>query len=180
MVGVVQLVERQVVILNVAGSSPVTHPTAERVSRGVPATTGRSARSALRCLHMRARKTAIAGVAVVLAACRAPSQTAATTTVTSTLQPVVTKTTTVTYTPPPPPGPKTTIDTNGTFAVGTDIVPDTYRTAGGSGCYWARLRTLDTGDVIDNNVSDGPQIVRISPTDAAFITRGCGSWQKSG
>ena len=26
MVGVVQLVERQVVILNVAGSSPVTHP----------------------------------------------------------------------------------------------------------------------------------------------------------
>ena len=27
MVGVVQLVERQVVILNVAGSSPVTHPT---------------------------------------------------------------------------------------------------------------------------------------------------------
>ena len=30
MVGVVQLVERQVVILNVAGSSPVTHPTAQR------------------------------------------------------------------------------------------------------------------------------------------------------
>ena len=31
MVGVVQLVERQVVILNVAGSSPVTHPTGQRV-----------------------------------------------------------------------------------------------------------------------------------------------------
>jgi hypothetical protein len=30
MVGVVQLVERQVVILNVAGSSPVTHPTGQR------------------------------------------------------------------------------------------------------------------------------------------------------
>jgi hypothetical protein len=29
MVGVVQLVERQVVILNVAGSSPVTHPTGQ-------------------------------------------------------------------------------------------------------------------------------------------------------
>ena len=31
MVGVVQLVERQVVILNVAGSSPVTHPKPETV-----------------------------------------------------------------------------------------------------------------------------------------------------
>jgi hypothetical protein len=30
MVGVVQLVERQVVILNVAGSSPVTHPAGQR------------------------------------------------------------------------------------------------------------------------------------------------------
>jgi hypothetical protein len=30
MVGVVQLVERQVVILNVAGSSPVTHPNGQR------------------------------------------------------------------------------------------------------------------------------------------------------
>src|ERR1700683_5408371 len=30
MVGVVQLVERQVVILNVAGSSPVTHPKGQR------------------------------------------------------------------------------------------------------------------------------------------------------
>jgi hypothetical protein len=34
MVGVVQLVERQVVILNVAGSSPVTHPTGQRVYLG--------------------------------------------------------------------------------------------------------------------------------------------------
>jgi hypothetical protein len=32
MVGVVQLVERQVVILNVAGSSPVTHPKDQRAS----------------------------------------------------------------------------------------------------------------------------------------------------
>jgi hypothetical protein len=31
MVGVVQLVERQVVILNVAGSSPVTHPNGTRL-----------------------------------------------------------------------------------------------------------------------------------------------------
>jgi hypothetical protein len=34
MVGVVQLVERQVVILNVAGSSPVTHPKGQRAFVG--------------------------------------------------------------------------------------------------------------------------------------------------
>jgi hypothetical protein len=125
---------------------------------------------------MRGSKPAIA--AIVLAGCAAPSQTA-TMTVTSTLQPS-TETVTVTYTPPPPPGPKTTIGSNGTFAVGTDIVPGTYRTAGGNSCYWARLRSLDTGDVIDNNISDGPQVVRILPSDAAFMTRDCGAWQKSG
>jgi hypothetical protein len=114
---------------------------------------------------------------VVLAGCGAPSHTA-TTTVTSTLP--VTQPVTVTYTPPPPPGPKTTISTNGTYVVGTDIAPGTYRTNGGTGCYWARLKSLDTGDVIDNNVSDGPQVVQILPSDAAFITRDCGTWQKSG
>jgi hypothetical protein len=127
---------------------------------------------------MRGKITAIAGVAVVLAGCGAPSHT--TTTVTSTLQPVITQTVTVTYTPPPPPGPKTTISTNGTYVVGTDIAPGTYRTSGGTGCYWARLRSLDTGDIIDNNVSDGPQVVQILPSDAAFLTRGCGPWQKTG
>jgi hypothetical protein len=127
---------------------------------------------------MRGSKTAVA--AVVLAGCAAPSQTATTTTVTSTLQPVITETVTVTHTPPPPPGPKTTISTNGTYTVGPDIVPGTYRTSGGNGCYWARLRSLDTGDIIDNNVSDGPQVVQIKPSDAAFITRDCGTWQKSG
>ncbi len=125
----------------------------------------------------RERKRLSQGVAVVLAGCGGASHTA-TVTVTSTLEPP-TKTVTVTFTPPPPPGPKTTIDTNGTYVVGTDIVPGTYRTSGGSGCYWARLRSLDTGDVIDNNVSDGPQVVQILPSDAAFVTRGCGAWQKA-
>lgn len=127
---------------------------------------------------MQGKKAVIAAGAVVLAGCGGGGQPAATT-VTSTL-PAETKTVTVTYTPPPPPGPKTTIDTDGTFVVGTDIVPGTYRTSGGEGCYWARLRTLNTGDVIDNNVSDGPQVVRILPSDAAFITRGCGAWQETG
>jgi len=127
---------------------------------------------------MRGKKTAAAGIAVVLTGCGSPSHTATTTTVTSTLP--ITQTVTVTYTPPPPPGPKTAIETNGTYVVGSDIEPGTYRTSGGTGCYWARLKSLDTGDVIDNNVSDGPQVVRILPSDTAFMTRDCGTWQKSG
>jgi hypothetical protein len=87
---------------------------------------------------------------------------------------------TVTYTPPPPPGPKTTISTDGTYQVGTDIVPGTYRASGGSSCYWARLRSLSTNDIIDNNVSPGPQVVGILSTDAAFLTHDCGPWQMAG
>jgi len=50
-----------------------------------------------------------------------------------------------------PPGQKTTIDIDGTSQVGTDIVPGTYRSAGGIDCYWARLRSLDTNENIDNS-----------------------------
>jgi hypothetical protein len=124
---------------------------------------------------MRGKKTAIAGAAIVLAGCGGTSHT--TVTVTSTVQ--ATKTVTTTFTPPPPPGPKTTINMNGTYLVNTDIVAGIYRTSGGVGCYWARLKSLDTNDIIDNNVSDGQQVVRILPTDMAFMTRDCGTWQKA-
>ncbi len=127
--------------------------------------------------HPFALKVAIGGCAVLLAGCGGSSHTA--TTVTSTV-PAVTKTVTATFTPPPPPGPKTTIEANGTFIVGSDIAPGTYRSAGKYGCYWARLRSFDTGDVIDNNVNDGPQVVQILPTDRAFLTRNCAEWQKVG
>jgi hypothetical protein len=124
---------------------------------------------------MPGKKTAIALAAIVLASCGGTSPTAVT--VTSTVP--TTQTVTVTFTPPPPPGPKTTINLNGTYLVNTDIVAGTYRTSGGVGCYWARLKSLDTNDIIDNNVSDGQQVVRIFPTDVAFMTRDCGTWQKT-
>ncbi|MGC2376421.1 MAG: hypothetical protein WA622_04590, partial [Mycobacterium sp.] len=62
-------------------------------------------------------------------------------TLTSTLE--ITKTVTVTA-PPPASVPKTTMETDGTYRVGTDTVPGTYRSAGpspegASDCYWARL-----------------------------------------
>lgn len=127
---------------------------------------------------MRGNLIAIAGTLGALAGCGGTDHPAATT-VTSTMPPV-THTVTVTAAPPPPPGPKTTVPANGTFLINTDIAPGTYRTDGGNSCYWARLRSLNTNDVIDNSVGDGQQVVAILPTDTAFVTRGCGTWTKIG
>ncbi|MCV7234078.1 hypothetical protein H7J49_16465 [Mycobacterium branderi] len=104
-------------------------------------------------------------------------------TVTSTVQPV-TKTVTVTVPPPATPLPKTTMDTDGTYRVGTDIELGTYRTGGRSAegesdCYWARLHSLNPTDIIDNNIGNGPQQVAIQPGDAAFLTHSCQRWEKT-
>ena len=129
---------------------------------------------------MQHKKTAIAGAAIVLAGCGGSTQTAAT--VTSTVE--ITKTVTVTYTPPGPSPPKTTIETDGTYRVGTDIVPGTYRSAGpsaegASDCYWARLSSLNETHIIDSNISIGPEVVMIQPSDRAFLTHSCQPWQKA-
>lgn len=82
---------------------------------------------------------------------------------------------------PAPNGPKTSIDHDGTFAVGTDIVPGTYTSAGPQGngvCYWKRLAGDDGKQLLDNAMSKKPQVVRIDPTDKTFKTDGCQPWQK--
>lgn len=128
---------------------------------------------------MQGKKTAIAGAAVVLAGCGGGAgQTMVT--VTSTLE--VTKTVAVTY-PPPSSAPKTTIETDGTYRVGIDIVPGTYRSAGvspegESDCYWARLNSLNPTHIINNNLGTGPQVVTIQPSDRAFLSHSCLPWQK--
>jgi hypothetical protein len=131
---------------------------------------------------MQGKKMAIAIAAIILAGCGGSSQTVAT--VTSTLQPVITKTVTVTYPPPPEPVPKTTIETDGTYRVGTDIALGTYRSAGRSDqgesdCYWARLNSLNPTDIIANNISTDPQTVAIQRSDTAFLTHSCQPWQKT-
>jgi hypothetical protein len=81
----------------------------------------------------------------------------------------------------PGPAPKTTIDKDGTYAVGSDIVPGTYVSAGpvGSGtCYWKRLGNPD-GALLDNALSKKPQVVQIQATDKAFKTDGCQPWQQN-
>jgi hypothetical protein len=79
--------------------------------------------------------------------------------------------------PEPPPGPKTTIDADGTYAVGKDIQPGNYSSAGPVGdgaCYWKRV---SGSDIVDNALTKKAQIVQIAPTDTAFTTNECQSWQ---
>lgn len=69
---------------------------------------------------------------------------------------------------------------DGTYLVGLDILPGTYRTEGVSNCYWERLKGFSGGndDLIANDLSSGVVIVSISPTDAGFKSTRCGTWNK--
>lgn len=63
---------------------------------------------------------------------------------------------------------------DGLFNVGADIKAGTYHTDGGKDCYWAKLSSSDTFDIISNNLSSGPQTVTIdSPW---FDSKDCGTW----
>ena len=85
-------------------------------------------------------------------------------------------------TPPPsepasPSAAKTTIDADGTYAVGTDIQPGVYSSAGPVGdgaCYWKRV---SGSNIVDNALSKKSQIVQIEATDTAFTTNECQPWQ---
>lgn len=71
---------------------------------------------------------------------------------------------------------------DGTFQVGKDIQPGTYRTrTGSSGCYYARLKGFsgDLGDILANNNTDAPAVVTIASTDKGFQSQGCGTWTKN-
>ncbi|MEB3023488.1 hypothetical protein [[Mycobacterium] crassicus] len=80
-------------------------------------------------------------------------------------------------TPSPPPAPKQVIDADGTFAVGKDIVPGTYRSDGprdGNACYWRRMNGDKT---VDSAMTKKPQVVLIEPSDTTFRTDRCQTWQ---
>ena len=81
-------------------------------------------------------------------------------------------------TPARGPAPKTSVDADGTYAVGTDIVPGVYASAGPVGdgtCFWKRLGA--DGATLDNALTKKPQTVAIDPTDQSFKTNGCQPWQ---
>jgi len=89
--------------------------------------------------------------------------------------------TTSTAPPTTAPAPKGLRD--GTFVVGTDIEPGTYRSTSTANCYWARLRNFSgTGnDVIANwFMTSGSVIVTIEATDVGFKSERCGPWVRIG
>ena len=71
----------------------------------------------------------------------------------------------------------------GTFIVGTDVEPGTYRSTGGAGCYWEREASFTHGGVnsiLANDNVDGPTVVAIAATEKGFKSVRCGTWSKAG
>jgi hypothetical protein len=90
---------------------------------------------------------------------------------------------TSTLVPPPAPTASPTVSPgtfgDGTFRVGVDIPPGTYRATNPSqGCYWERLSGFSggLGDIIANNYTDAPEVVTVAPGDVGFSSDGCGTW----
>ncbi len=77
------------------------------------------------------------------------------------------------------PGPKTSF-ADGSYRVGVDIAPGTYRSSGtNTDCYWKRMSNFTgTDDIIANYLSNSPTTVTILASDAGFQTRRCGTWTK--
>lgn len=73
------------------------------------------------------------------------------------------------------------MDRDGTFAVGSQILPGVYASAGplaGDTCYWRRIGADDA--TLENAMSKKPQVVQIDAADVAFKTSGCQPWQLTG
>jgi hypothetical protein len=85
--------------------------------------------------------------------------------------------------PPTPTGAATSISHDGTYIVGTDVAPGTYKTAGPSNgmafCTWKRLSDLhgnDMSSTIAIGNEPGQGFVTIEPSDVAFYTQFCQPW----
>ncbi|WNG79572.1 hypothetical protein C6A86_014780 [Mycobacterium sp. ITM-2016-00316] len=83
----------------------------------------------------------------------------------------------------PPAAPLNVIDKDGTYQVGTDIVPGVYASAGPfpeGTCSWRRMAPVVTegepGETLDRAFTKQPQIVEIKADDGSFKTTGCQTW----
>lgn len=68
---------------------------------------------------------------------------------------------------------------NGTFIVGKDIQPGTYRTrVANKWCYYVRVSGFGgtSDEIIANEFTNAISIVTISPTDKGFISKNCWTW----
>jgi hypothetical protein len=70
---------------------------------------------------------------------------------------------------------------DGTWQVGIDIAPGTWRSAGGTTCYWQRMRGFSgtSSDIIANDNAGPSTIVEIGASDKAFSSSRCGTWTKA-
>jgi hypothetical protein len=70
---------------------------------------------------------------------------------------------------------------DGTWTVGTDIEPGTYRAAAavGSTCYWGIYRSGSNGsDIIENDIPGGGRPVVTLSAGQDFNSTRCGKWEK--
>ncbi|MDQ2952210.1 MAG: hypothetical protein M3R54_08095 [Chloroflexota bacterium] len=70
----------------------------------------------------------------------------------------------------------------GTYIVGVDIAPGTWRSSGGTTCYWERMQafTGSFNDIIANENTGPSATVTIAPSDRGFRSSRCGTWMKIG
>ncbi len=76
---------------------------------------------------------------------------------------------------------------DGSYEVGVDIAPGTYRTSGPTAgspfCSYARLKTAgasyaDASQVLQLENVMGPAVVTIQPSDGGFFSQLCGTWSQ--
>lgn len=67
---------------------------------------------------------------------------------------------------------------DGTYEVGAEIQPGTYKADPSGTCYWARLSSPSESDIIDNHLGTGRTSVAIKASDAGFVSHDCGTWTK--
>ncbi len=67
---------------------------------------------------------------------------------------------------------------DGTYLVGVDVAPGTWRSDSPDGCYWVRLKSFAGGmaGIIAN--AHGRGLVTIAPTDKGFQSHRCGTWTR--
>jgi hypothetical protein len=80
-------------------------------------------------------------------------------------------------------GSRTAAFGGGTYIVGTDIAAGTWKSSGGTGCYWERDKGFggSIDDIITNDFVNASAVVTIKSSDRGFkATENCGSWSKIG
>ena len=79
---------------------------------------------------------------------------------------------------------KNSFSGDGTYIVGEDINPGTYRAeASPSGnCYYERLNDLEGNidSIITNENTSGPVVLNVAPSDYAIQVSGCAEFKKAG